>query len=97
MAIFESVDFLNHTPFKNDFIASVSNVWEKAKILGVTYIVCVHKRQIEENAAHIVELSFFANQKGKRILLAEETLSFSHNGSKSINYSIKKGFENETI
>lgn len=99
MGIFESVDFLNHTPFENDFIASVSNVWEKAKILGVTYIVCdcEHKKQIEEDAAHRVSLRFFANQKGRRILVAKETLSFSHNGSKSINYSIKKGFENETI
>lgn len=97
MTIFESVDFVNHSPFKNDFVASISNVWEKAKILGVAYIVCEHKGQIEENAAHIVSLRFFANQKGRRILVAKETLSFSHNGSKSIDYSIKKGFENETI
>ena len=85
MAIFENIDFENYTPFKSDFIASVSSVWKKAKILGVTYIICEYIRQ-EECASHTVILRFFKNQKNGRILVAKETLSLSHNGSKSIDY-----------
>lgn len=35
---FEGVYFINHTPFKDEVIARVSVVWEKAKILGATSV-----------------------------------------------------------
>lgn len=97
MARFENVFVVNHTPFSDKFIASISRVWKENKTLGVDCVFCKCIKYSKRNDSHIVFLTFFAKRKEdkwKSDLVASETLNLSHCDSeqqsgKSISYEYK--------